>query len=246
MQGLRERDRRRVPPERIAYLKDRGLEQAVETVEVVAEAAQVDADAAVVLATDASADAAQAQLDVDGLADGTTPFTGLNVGGDDKVGFLGKVASGALADATGLAAAVVETAAVKAGDITPNYYAYTSTAVLWTAESTEKTVQTAVVDVVRGDVRITGLVDIISGTMSAASAYGTLRLKRDGTAITNAERVAFTVGGAGTWTLPPQLMLDFSDSPGAGSFTYTITFEPSESITGQVLRRSLIALPLEG
>jgi hypothetical protein len=44
----------------------------------------------------------------------------------------------------------------------------------------------------------------------------------------------------------PQIMLDYLDDPGAGTFTYTLTFQPSEATDGQVLRRSLFIQPLQG
>ena len=62
----------------------------------------------------------------------------------------------------------------------------------------------------------------------------------------NAQRVVTAVGASGTWRMPPQIMLDYGDNPGAGTFTYTLTFEPSETIDGQVLRRSMFCQPLEG
>lgn len=85
-----------------------------------ADEAQADADTATVLATDASADAAAAQLDVDGALAGTTAFTGLNVGGVNVKPFLDKTDGSALTNASGLGAAVVETAAIDTTAIRPN------------------------------------------------------------------------------------------------------------------------------
>lgn len=235
MQALRDRDRKAVPAERIEFYRARGLEVAAE-----------DAAEAVVSAAAASTTATAASTGVTNLANGTTAFTGLKVGSQNVKPFLDLTDGSKLTAAAGLGSNVVTTVKVLAGAVTPAYSAYTAGAVLWTAELTEKTVQTVAVTVVRGSVRITGLVDVVSGVMTAAAAYGTLRLKRDGVALTNAERIVFASGGAGTWQLPGQVMLDFTESPGAGSYSYTITFQPSEVNSGQVLRRSLIALPLEG
>lgn len=67
MQRLRDRARVSVPPERVAYLRDRGLEVAVEEAAVAAETAQ--------------ADATEAKDTVEGALAGTEEFTAVNVGG---------------------------------------------------------------------------------------------------------------------------------------------------------------------
>lgn len=74
----------------------------------VADAAQVDADAAAVLATDA-------QADVDGALDGTVPFTGLNVGGTDVKPFLDQTDGTSLVNSAGLGPGVVETPKLNTG-----------------------------------------------------------------------------------------------------------------------------------
>jgi len=140
----------------------------------------------------------------------------------------------------------VTTAKVQQGSITPHFYENTPAAVIWTAESTEKTVQTKSVTVVRGDVRITGLIDVVMSGLAGASSNGILRLKRDGVELTNAQRVVFAAGSTGTWRMPSQVTLDYLDAPGAGTFTYTLTFQPSDAVDGQVLRRSMFCQPLEG
>ena len=156
-----------------------------------------------------------------------------------------KIDTGAVTAAK-LGADAVTTSKVLQGSITPYYYENTTGAVLWTTEAGEKTLQTDSVTVVRGNVRITALVDVVISGLSGASANGILRLKRDGTELFNAQRVVTAVGASGTWRMPPQIMLDYGDNPGAGTFTYTLTFEPSETIDGQVLRRSMFCQPLEG
>ena len=141
----------------------------------------------------------------------------------------------------------VTTLKVAASSITPVYYSFDAGSVSWTAESTEKTVQTvSSVVVTRGKVRITGLIDLISGSMSGASSYGILRLKRDGSPLYNSDRTNYAKGGTGTWSLASQIMLDFTDDPGAGTYTYTMTFQTSEAITGQVYARSLSVTPMQG
>ena len=148
--------------------------------------------------------------------------------------------------ATEIAADAVTTPKVLAGAITPAYYAFTAGNVSWSAESDEKTLQTVVVTVVRGDVRISGLADAVISSLSSFSAVGNLRIRRDGTELFNAARSIRPEGSTGTWRYPGQIVLEYFDAPGPGTFTYTLTFEPGESITGQVVRRSLIAQPQEG
>lgn len=252
---LRERQRRAAAPERLAYARERGLEYAVEQTEIVAEAAavdaasaQADADAALVLATDASADAAQAQLDVDGLADGTTPHTGLNVGGVDVKPFLDQTDGTKITAPGAFGPAVVETDAVLQGAVTPSYSAITTTAVLWSAESTEKTVQTVVADVVRGEVLIRASVQVLFDSVASSATTGTLHLYRDGSEIFAAAVVIGSVISSGSnWIFPPQWSLEYVDTPTpATGISYEIKFEPGAVNNGQVSRRVLHVLPLEG
>jgi len=112
MQRLRERARKVVAPERVAYFRDRGLEQAVETVEVVAGAAAVDAGQALL-------DAAAADGRVDDVLAGTEVFSAVNVGGTDVKPFLDKTDGAKLTDATALDAGVVDTAALSTTAIRP-------------------------------------------------------------------------------------------------------------------------------
>lgn len=180
-------------------------------------------------------------------------LAGIETGATENLGALAdldtvgaaQIDSGAVTAAK-LGTDAVTTAKVQQGSITPYFYENTTGAVIWTAESGEKTVQTDSVTVVRGNVRITGLVDVVMGGLSGASANGILRLKRDGTELANAQRVVFAVGASGAWRIPSQIMLDYLDAPGPGTFTYTMTFQPSETVDGQVLRRSLFSQPLEG
>lgn len=181
-----------------------------------------------------------------------TKLAGIEAGATDDsavtalAGTLGGLATKNTVAAGDVDADAITTDKVLQGSITPVFYENTTSAVIWTSESGEKTVQTDSVTVVRGDVRITGLIDVVMAGLSGASASGTLRLKRDGSELFNAARIVTAVGGSGTWRLPPQVMLDYLDSPGAGTFTYTLTFQPSETVDGQVLRRSMFCQPLEG
>jgi len=141
----------------------------------------------------------------------------------------------------------VATESVVPGSITPAHVAFTAGAVTWAASSLEKVVQTLNdVEVVRGLVRVSGLVDMVFDTMAGASSYVALRLYRDGSPLFNAERILFCRGATGTWMPPPQAWLEFVDNPGPGIYDYELRAQPSQSIDGQVLRRSLIATVLEG
>jgi len=147
----------------------------------------------------------------------------------------------------GVAAAKVSTESVVPGAITPAQVAYTAGAVIWAASSLEKVVQTLNdVEVKRGLVRVSGLVDMVFDTMTRSSSYVALRLYRDGSQLYNAERILFCRGGTGSWMPPPQAWLEFVDNPGAGTYDYELRAQPSESVDGQILRRSLIATVLEG
>jgi hypothetical protein len=173
-------------------------------------------------------------------------FTGLSVGGINVKPFLDNTDGTKIDTTAGLGLNVVETTTVLAGSITPPYYAFTAGTVVWTTEATEKTLQTLVVGVVRGDVRISALCDVFISSLAGASSLGTLRLRRDGTEIFDATRFIGPAGSTGTWRFPSQIYLEYFDSPGAGSFTYTLTFEPGETVDGQIVRRSLTSQPQEG
>ena len=212
-----------------------------------ASAAQTDAAAAAVLAGEASDDAADALLATDGLADGTTPFTGLNVGGTNVKPFLDNTDGTKIDTAAGLGAGVVETAAVVAGDITPIYSALTTGTVLWSASSAEKDLQSVAVTVVRGTVKITAQVNVLFDSVASTTVTGILRLYRDATELTLARISLPSIISSGVnFIFPLQWSLSYEEAPGAGSYTYKITFEPGAVNNGQVAQRSLTVLPLEG
>lgn len=203
--------------------------------DIKATAAQTDADAA--LTTANAADAA-----VDGLADGTTSHTGLNVGGVNVKPFLDQTDGTKITAPGALGPAVVETDAVLQGAITPIYAATTTTAVLWSAEATEKSAQTVNdVAVTRGDVLVSALVNTTMDGAPAAT-FGTLRLYRDGVQITDASAQLQEISGS----LPRQFNISFIDSPGPGTYDYEIKFVPGHTATGQIYRRTLVIIPLEG
>lgn len=171
------------------------------------------------------------------VLNGTTPFTGLNANGTNVITFLGHTDGSALDDVDG----------VTSGLITPVNYAFTAGSVSWAASSSEKTLQT-VSDVVvtRGAVRISGLVDINIDPMSGASAYVQLKLYRDGVHQANADRYLFCQGYTATWRPASQGVLEYYDTPGAGTYDYELALLPSESITGYAQQRSLACDPQEG
>ena len=264
LQRLRERERRVVPPERVQYLQQRGLEQtadfavheagvardeaqAADEKAVVADDkaeaaqgdadqalldaanAQSDADTATTLATAASDDAADAMLVADGLADGTTPHTALNVAGVNVAPFLGKTDGSKLTDATAINAGLVGTAALASEAVTTPGVAFTSGS-MSIQGSGEKTIQTLSVTVAAGE-----RVDLLGA--AALSALGkdgslgdlmgtiTIKLKRDSTVVASA-KCAPVVHGI---TIPVQAALPWSDTPGAGTFSYTLVTEHSNA-----------------
>ena len=172
------------------------------------------------------------------VLNGTTPFTGLNANGTDVITFLGRTDGSALDDVAG----------VTAGLITPSYVAFTSGSVSWTASAAEQSLQTVTVTVARGDVVINASATVIMDDPAMAAAnFGTMKLYRDSVEIVNA-RVALGAlgGGIGTYKYPPQYVLNWLDTPGAGTYDYEITFLPDMTLSGQINRRYLSALPLEG
>jgi len=181
--------------------------------------AQADADAGIVLATEAGDDAADAMLAVDAVVDGTTPFTGLNVGGDDKAGFLTKVA-GDVIDTDGIADEAVTA-------VEPDFDPST-TAVTTTAETTLASVS---VTVVAGEtVDLQGIVDVFalySGTPAGdVAASISILLYRDSTLLlTRTTRAIKSVVIA----LP--LPTSWTDEPAAGAHTYTLRVA-TNNITG--------------
>lgn len=192
---------------------------------------------AVRLAEQASEDAAAADGRIDDVLDGTESHTALNVGGTDVKPLLDKSDGSKFDDVT----------AVEQGLITPSYAAFTSGSVTWTASGAEESLQTVTTTVVRGDVVITASCSVYmsDATMTAADE-GRMRLYRDGVEIANAQVVLRAVGYTASYQYPPQFVLNWLDTPGPGTFDYEVTFEPSMTLDGQINRRFLSALPLEG
>lgn len=132
LQRLRDRARVSVSPERIAYFRERGLEQAVEVVEVVAAEAAADADQALLDAAAADAKAVTAdgkavvaQDTVNGALAGTEAFTGLLVGAQNVKPFLDETDGAKLVDPAGLDTAIVATAKIAANAVSNSISAYT-------------------------------------------------------------------------------------------------------------------------
>lgn len=192
---------------------------------------------AVRLAEQASEDAAAADGRIDDVLDGTESHTALNVGGTDVKPLLDKSDGSKFDDVT----------AVEQGLITPSYAAFTAGSVSWAAESSEKTLQSVTITVVRGDVVVNASATVIMDDPTmAASNFGTMKLYRDGVEIVNAAVALGAVGGTGSFKYPPQYVLNWLDTPGPGTYDYDITFLPDMTLSGQINRRYLAALPLEG
>lgn len=216
------------------------------------EAAQAAVDAALA-ATQADLAAAVVALDaeVDRLTDvlnGTTGFTGLRVGTTNVKPFLDKTDGEKLTNASGLGTAVVETTAVGVGEVTPYFSAFTTGTVNWAASSAEKDLQTvSSVVVTRGAVIIRASVGVDLDPFAGVGTTGILRLYRDGVEIAAAQVAQFLAAQIGVnYVFARQWQLDYIESPGAGTYTYKITFDPGHSATGDLRRRFLSILPLEG
>ena len=211
------------------------LAQAVADIQAAqAAAAAADAKAVVAAAAAATADgkattaianagtaltaAAAAEASVDGLADGTTAFTGFNVGGDNKVAFLGKVTGNALSDPTGLAASVVQTAAIAADAVTQHDYDFTAASVSCDT-ATPVILATEMVTLAAGEaVALSGNCTVDLTTTSGATGY--ISLFRDGVEIPESIRIA--AGLPGGVRVAASATALFTDEPGAGTFTYTL------------------------
>lgn len=240
MQRLRDRQRVSVAPERIQYLQERGLEIAVEQVEVVAAVAATDASTAVttantasatattaldaagdavVLAEDASDDAAQAQLDVDGLADGTTPFTAVNVGGVNVKPFLDKTDGAKLTDTSALDDEVVTTPAIAASAVTDHDFDFTAGVVSCDSE-TPVIVATKAVTLLAGEAAALTANCTTALTTSGTGARGFISIFRDGVEIASSKRTA--IGLPASVAVEASATTQYTDEPGAGTFTYTL------------------------
>ena len=119
--------------------------------------AQTDADTAIVAAADAADDAADVMLAVDDVVDGTTAFTGLNVGGVNVKPFLDKTDGSKLTNSAGLDSAVVTTAklAANAATVTARY---------------DSSAEVDVVAIVGGSDPITSRLTIFSVVMTATGS----------------------------------------------------------------------------
>lgn len=107
MQRLRRRARVSVAPERIRYLHERGVE--------------LDAEQALVVATEAAEGVVVVDGRVDGVLDGTEVHTGLNVSTVDVAPFLGKTDGEKLTDASGLDDGLVPTEKIGVYAVTAPY-----------------------------------------------------------------------------------------------------------------------------
>lgn len=156
MQRLRDRQRVSVAPERVAYLRERGLEVAVEEAAVAADAAQ--------------ADATEAQDTVDGALAGTEAFAALNVGGTDVKPFLDRTDGDKLTDSAGLAPEVVVTEAIAATAVSSTEDAFSLSSISLNTTS-QVTVQQFTVDIEDGD----ELIVIASAAIRAVGVGGGTR-----------------------------------------------------------------------
>lgn len=210
-----------------------------EAAQAVTDAALAAAQADIIATQAAQADIiADLDAEVDRLSAvlaGTEPFTAVNVGGNT------------IAESGGLSDDVVTTSTVVQGDITPIYSALTTGAVLWSAESGEKDLQSVAVTVVRGTVKISAQCNIQFDGVASTATVGILRLYRDGVELTLA-RISLNalISSGANFIFPQQWMLSYEEAPGAGTYTYKITFEPGAVNNGQISQRSLSALPMEG
>lgn len=193
--------RRRVPLSAEALLR---------RVERRAEAAQETADGA-----DVKASAATAA--VGDLADGTTPFTGLNVAGDDKVGFLAKVEASALADPAGLADGLVTTGKVGVNAITDQASAETSASQTLTG-TTAKQIQTVTYVSTGETIEVRANFFMTVWHPSAGDISANVVIERDGLGeIFNQLIVAIGGDYIQGWQTPTVI-----DAPAAGSVTYRV------------------------
>lgn len=173
-----------------------------------------------------SAQQAALQSEVDRLnrvLAGTEPFSGLNVGGTNVKPFLDKTDGDKLVDPTGLNDEVVLTSAIEINGVTDKTQAYDNASVS-IAGSGDVLLQTATVTTTATDrleIKASAAV-IASGKNGAAigqiMGVVLLKLKRDGVVIYGAavSPVLYQV------TIPILITPIWADSPGAGTFTYTL------------------------
>jgi hypothetical protein len=83
----------------------------------------------------------------------------------------------------------------------------------------------------------------------SASVVGILRLYRDGSEIFDARTTqapVATLASSSNFVFSKQWIFDYIDEPGAGTYTYKITFDPGHTADGDLRRRFLSVTPMEG
>jgi len=144
----------------------------------------------------------------------------------------------------------VTTLKVTAGAITPVYAALTTGTVNWTTSAAEKDLQTvASVVVTRGKVIIRASFTCDLNPQGSAAVVGILRLYRDGSEIVLAQTTqqpVATLASSTNFVFSKQWILDYIDDPGAGTYTYKITFDPGHTADGDLRRRFLSVTPMQG
>ena len=246
MQRVRDRARSSVAPSRLVALRERGLELSVDAASVAADAAAADAAAAASTATTVNGR-------VTNVLAGTEAFTGLNVGGTNVKPFLDKTDGSKITSSTALDSSTVVTATVAQGDIVNSTTAFTAGNVTWSEEAdSAKTAQTVSgVVVERGSVLIS--FDLFTQfTNCPSSNNSTLRLYRGGTELTNAQQIQAAIShGSGVHRVVQRWsIVNFPDSPGAGTHEYSVTFQPGYAATtfnggGSISGRSLTVIVVE-
>lgn len=142
----------------------------------------------------------------------------------------------------------VTTTKVLQDAITPTYAAITTGTVNWAASAAEKDLQTvSSVVVTRGSVVIQASVSVDIDAFGSAAYTGILRLYRDGVEITGAQVTqVYAAEVTGGYLFSRQWDLNYVESPGAGTYTYKITFDPGHTATGDLRRRFLSVSPMQG
>lgn len=230
MQRLRERQRVSPPPERIAYLRDRGVELLAQSAALEAAEASETAEAAAVVAADAAADAADALGDAadallaaDQIVDGTTPFTALNMAGTDVAPFLAKTDGERLIDSDALDDGVVVTQTIAVDAVTSADFDYEAGTI--DGKTTSPVVlATRSVTVLDGEsVDLLGncsIASVGSGTGATVTAVGRLFVYRDAVALTASERYGGVVIRGVAYGVSATTAV--TDEPAAGTHTYTL------------------------
>lgn len=220
MQRLRDRQRVSVAPEKIAYLAERGLEQAVETVEVVASEALSDAADAAADAGTALTAANAADARVDDVLDGTEAFTGLKVGSTDVKPFLDKTDGSKLTSATGLDTAVVETAAIEVAGASSSLSAFTDTSL--SLSTTEQNCQGVTFTTTGEKLEVFFSFYLNVWHPAGGGIDTTLRLYRQGTLVWD-----FVVEATGDDFAFGWQSVVVEEQPAAGTYLYQLTVQTS-------------------